>query len=146
MRLAIIGAVLLVVGAAAVGTGTLPLWLFLAMFATLSTLFLSLDTTAVLLTPVVVSVTRQGLSPLPFALMTVWLANTASVLLPISNLTNLRNLRQRRLAFAGHINNILAERRPIRRRHVFPRLDEFLPGGDHPVDRNPGGGVAADGP
>jgi Na+/H+ antiporter NhaD/arsenite permease-like protein len=64
--------------------------LFLAAFATLSTIFLSLDTTAVLLTPVVVSVTRQaGLPPLPFALMTVWLANTASLLLPISNLTNL---------------------------------------------------------
>jgi Na+/H+ antiporter NhaD/arsenite permease-like protein len=66
------------------------LWLFLAVFATLSTIFLSLDTTAVLLTPGVVSVTRQaGLPPLPFALMTVWLANTASLLLPISNLTNL---------------------------------------------------------
>ncbi|WP_284983567.1 SLC13 family permease [Arthrobacter sp. efr-133-TYG-118] len=66
------------------------LWLFLAVFATLSTVFLSLDTTAVLLTPVVVSVTRQaGLPALPFALTTVWLANTASLLLPISNLTNL---------------------------------------------------------
>jgi arsenical pump membrane protein len=66
------------------------LMLFLAVFATLSTIFLSLDTTAVLLTPVVVGVTRQaGLPPLPFALMTVWLANTASLLLPISNLTNL---------------------------------------------------------
>ncbi|MEO8283823.1 MAG: SLC13 family permease [Pseudarthrobacter sp.] len=43
------------------------LWLFLAVFATLSTIFLSLDTTAVLLTPVVVSVTRQaGLPPLPW--------------------------------------------------------------------------------
>jgi arsenical pump membrane protein len=141
MRLAIIGAVLLVAGAVAVVTGSLPLadlaalfdrvapillfvvamtvvtelaseagvffwtarrlrhwgrgysfllWLFLAVFATLSTIFLSLDTTAVLLTPVVVSVTRQaGLPPLPFALTTVWLANTASLLLPISNLTNL---------------------------------------------------------
>ncbi|MBT2546756.1 SLC13 family permease [Arthrobacter sp. ISL-65] len=141
MRLAIIGVVLLVAGAVAVATGTLPLaalgvlidrvapillfvvamtvvtelasgagvflwtarrlrhwgrghsvllWLFLALFATLSAIFLSLDTTAVLLTPVVVSVTRQaGLPPLPFALTTVWLANTASLLLPISNLTNL---------------------------------------------------------
>ncbi|WP_284975397.1 SLC13 family permease [Arthrobacter sp. efr-133-TYG-104] len=66
------------------------LWLLLALFATLSTVFLSLDTTAVLLTPVVVTVTRQaGLPVLPFALTTVWLANTASLLLPISNLTNL---------------------------------------------------------
>ncbi|WP_332603297.1 SLC13 family permease [Arthrobacter sp. S2(2024)] len=141
MRLAIIGAVLLVAGAVAIATGALPftdlvalvdrvapillfvvamtvvtelcseagvflwtarrlrywgrgysilLWLLLAAFATLSTVFLSLDTTAVLLTPVVVSVTRQaGLPALPFALTTVWLANTASLLLPISNLTNL---------------------------------------------------------
>jgi Na+/H+ antiporter NhaD/arsenite permease-like protein len=38
----------------------------------------------------VVSVTRQaGLPALPFALTTVWLANTASLLFPISNLTNL---------------------------------------------------------
>lgn len=69
---------------------SLLLWLLLAVFATLCTVFLSLDTTAVLLTPVVVSVTRQaGLPVLPFALTTVWLANTASLLLPISNLTNL---------------------------------------------------------
>jgi Na+/H+ antiporter NhaD/arsenite permease-like protein len=44
----------------------------------------------VLLTPVVVIVARAGgLPPLPFALTTVWLANTASLLLPVSNLTNL---------------------------------------------------------
>ncbi|WP_347107763.1 SLC13 family permease [Paenarthrobacter sp. S56] len=141
MRLAIIGAVLLVAGAVAVAAGILPwpevgvlvervapimgfvvgmtvvtelaseagvfqwvagrlrhwgrgrsilLWLLLALFAVLSTVFLSLDTTAVLLTPVVVTVTRRaGLPVLPFALATVWLANTASLLLPVSNLTNL---------------------------------------------------------
>ncbi|GAA2850713.1 SLC13 family permease [Paenarthrobacter ilicis] len=66
------------------------LWLFVALLAAVSTIFLSLDTTAVLLTPVVVTVARQaGLPVLPFALTTVWLANTASLLLPISNLTNL---------------------------------------------------------
>lgn len=66
------------------------LWLLLAAMAVMSTIFLSIDTTAVLLTPVVVTVTRQtGLPVLPFALATVWLANTASLLLPVSNLTNL---------------------------------------------------------
>lgn len=69
---------------------SLALWLLLALLATLSTVFLSLDTTAVLLTPVVVTVVRQaGLPPLPFVLTTVWLANTTSLLLPVSNLTNL---------------------------------------------------------
>jgi arsenical pump membrane protein len=66
------------------------LWLCVAGLATVSTIFLSLDTTAVLLTPVVVVLARHvGLNPLPFAFTTVWLANTASLLLPVSNLTNL---------------------------------------------------------
>jgi Na+/H+ antiporter NhaD/arsenite permease-like protein len=66
------------------------LWLLVALVAMLSTIFLSLDTTAVLLTPVVVVLARHsGLDPLPFALTTVWLANTGSLLLPVSNLTNL---------------------------------------------------------
>jgi arsenical pump membrane protein len=51
---------------------------------------LSLDTTAVLVTPVVLAMAqRLDLHPLPFALAAVWLANTASLLLPVSNLTNL---------------------------------------------------------
>ncbi|HXH35908.1 MAG TPA: SLC13 family permease [Plantibacter sp.] len=66
------------------------LWLLVVALATLSTVFLSLDTTAVLLTPVVITLARHaGLSPIPFALTTVWLACTASLLLPVSNLTNL---------------------------------------------------------
>ena len=66
------------------------LWLLVVLLAVASTVFLSLDTTAVLLTPVVVLVARHhGLPPLPFALTTVWLANSASLLLPVSNLTNL---------------------------------------------------------
>lgn len=66
------------------------LWLLVVVVAALSTIFLSLDTTAVLLTPVVVVLARHaGLNPLPFALTTVWLANTGSLLLPVSNLTNL---------------------------------------------------------
>jgi Na+/H+ antiporter NhaD/arsenite permease-like protein len=141
MRLAILGAVLLLVGGIAMATGILPigdaasvgqrvwpillfavaitvvaelaaqagvfaaiaertaraargralvLWVFVILLAVASTAFLSLDTTAVLLTPVVVIVARAGgLPPLPFALTTVWLANTASLLLPVSNLTNL---------------------------------------------------------
>jgi len=66
------------------------LWIFVVLIAVVSTTFLSLDTTAVLLTPVVVLMARHaGLPPIPFALTTVWLANTASLLLPVSNLTNL---------------------------------------------------------
>ncbi|MFJ3956713.1 SLC13 family permease [Arthrobacter sp. NPDC090010] len=69
---------------------TLVLWLCVAALSILSTAFLSIDTTAVLLTPVVVLLARHaGLRPLPFALTTVWLANTASLWLPVSNLSNL---------------------------------------------------------
>ncbi|MEJ3405730.1 SLC13 family permease [Rathayibacter sp. YIM 133350] len=141
MRTAVIGIVLLAVGAIAVATGILPLaeaitlwervwpillfvlamtivtelaaeaglfswiaehatvwaggrtwllWLIVVALAVLATVFLSLDTTAVLITPVVIIAARHaGLSPLPFAFTTVWLANTASLLLPVSNLTNL---------------------------------------------------------
>ena len=83
---------------AAWGRGrAIALWLFVVLLAVASTIFLSLDTTAVLLTPVVVLLARHvGLPPLPFALTTVWLANTASLLLPVSNLTNL--LAQHELA------------------------------------------------
>jgi arsenical pump membrane protein len=63
------------------------------VLAVCSTVVLSLDTTAVLLTPVAVTVARQvGAPPLPFAMTTLWLANTASLLLPVSNLTNLLSL------------------------------------------------------
>ncbi len=66
------------------------LFLLIAALGTLVTIGMSLDTTAVLLTPVVLTITeRLGLRPLPFALLAVWLANTASLLLPVSNLTNL---------------------------------------------------------
>jgi arsenical pump membrane protein len=57
--------------------------------ATVTTAALNLDTTAVLLTPVLLALAvRVGLPPLATAMTTVWLANTASLLLPISNLTN----------------------------------------------------------
>ncbi|WP_241796880.1 SLC13 family permease [Microbacterium sp. C5A9] len=66
------------------------LWASVVLLAVVSTVFLSLDTTAVIVTPVVVVLAQSvGLPPLPFALVTVWLANTASLALPVSNLTNL---------------------------------------------------------
>ena len=146
VKLAIVGAVLLVVGALAVVTGVLPpgdafeifdrvwpillfvvavtvvaelasiagvfdiaasvlarlgrgrtwaLWLLVVALAAGATAFLSLDTTAVLLTPVVISVARaRRLDPVPFVFTTVWLANTASLVLPVSNLTNLLAMRR----------------------------------------------------
>src|SRR3954452_10941862 len=69
---------------------TLALYGLVVVLASATTVLLSLDTTAVLVTPVVLALAQQlELSPVPFALAAVWLANTASLLLPVSNLTNL---------------------------------------------------------
>jgi arsenical pump membrane protein len=58
--------------------------------AALTTAVLSLDTTVVLLTPVViVTVRATHAPPRPTLYATAHLANTASLLLPVSNLTNL---------------------------------------------------------
>ncbi len=69
---------------------TTTLFCLVLLLGAFTTIVLSLDTTAVLLTPVVLALaSRLRLSPLPFAMAAVWLANTASLLLPVSNLTNL---------------------------------------------------------
>ena len=66
------------------------LWFLVLALTTGASVFLSLDTAAVLITPLVVSLAvSAGIRPIIFALSTVWLANTASLLLPVSNLTNL---------------------------------------------------------
>ena len=78
-------------GAARLARGSvLLLWLLVVLVAVVATAVLSLDTTAVLLTPVVLALARQlGLDRALFAYTAVWLANTASLFLPVSNLTNL---------------------------------------------------------
>ena len=60
------------------------------MVGTLTTLALSLDATAVLLTPtVLVAARRAGLRPGPSVHLVGHLTNSASLLLPVANLTNL---------------------------------------------------------
>jgi arsenical pump membrane protein len=80
------------------------LWLLVVALATGLTIVLSLDTCAVLLTPVVLAMARQlDIPPKLFAFTTVWLAGTASLLLPVSNLTNLLALHQFRRLDASFI-------------------------------------------
>lgn len=76
---------------AILGRGYYPaLFLLCVLFASATTTLLNLDTTAVLLTPVMLALaTPARIPPLPLAMTTLWLANTASLLLPVSNLTNL---------------------------------------------------------
>lgn len=57
---------------------------------TFVTIVLSLDTTAVLLTPIVLSFAKRlRLSPTPYVITCAFVANGASLILPVSNLTNL---------------------------------------------------------
>ena len=92
---------LLARGTARLARGSvLRLWLLVVLVTVLATAVLSLDTTAVLLTPVVLALAAQlRLDRMLFAFTAVWLANTASLFLPVSNLTNLLALS--RLPSAG---------------------------------------------
>ncbi|MEU7146200.1 SLC13 family permease [Nocardia sp. NPDC046473] len=76
---------------AILGRGYYPaLFVLCVLFASATTILLNLDTTAVLITPVMLALAVPArIPPLPLAMTTVWLANTASLLLPVSNLTNL---------------------------------------------------------
>jgi Na+/H+ antiporter NhaD/arsenite permease-like protein len=127
-------------GAARLGRGRGPvLWLLVVAVAVVATVFLSLDTTAVLLTPIVVTLARRvGLPALPFAMATVWLANTGSLLLPVSNLTNLLAEAGPGLGAGGYVSRsalpalvavvvpvlllALVYRRDIAQRYAVPEL------------------------
>ncbi|MEV6772510.1 SLC13 family permease [Nocardia sp. NPDC051030] len=72
------------------GGNYVALFLLCVLFASTTTTVLNLDTTAVLLTPVMLALAGPArIAPIPLAMTTLWLANTASLLLPVSNLTNL---------------------------------------------------------
>lgn len=95
------------VAAARAGGSVARLWVLVVVLSTLTTVLLSLDTTAVLLTPAVLATTQKlRLPALPFALLVVYLANAGSLLLPVSNLTNLLAqglLHESVLAFAAQM-------------------------------------------
>ncbi|HWB66510.1 MAG TPA: SLC13 family permease [Mycobacteriales bacterium] len=84
------------------------LYLLIVALGTVTTAVLNLDTTAVLLTPVVLALAgRLGLAPKPFAITAIWLACTASLLLPVSNLTNLLASNRLGLHPAAFANRML---------------------------------------
>jgi arsenical pump membrane protein len=70
---------------------------------------LSLDTTAVILTPIVVAlVKRLKLPAAPYVVMCAFVANVGSLLLPISNLTNILFADAFRLTFAAFAARMIA--------------------------------------
>jgi arsenical pump membrane protein len=91
-------------GLMARGSRDSPRRLLALVFAVASsiTVTLGLDPTIVLLTPVVLATaTRLRMSPEPDVYATVHLANSSSLLLPISNLTNLLVFSASGLSFTG---------------------------------------------
>ncbi|GAA1253463.1 ArsB/NhaD family transporter [Pseudonocardia aurantiaca] len=78
------------------------LFALVVVTAATTTAFLSLDATVVLLTPVVVATARrERLARQPHVYACGHLANSASTLLPMSNLTNLLALSASKLTFLG---------------------------------------------
>lgn len=72
------------------GGRTIVLFAGVALLGLFTTTVMSLDTTAVLLTPVVVRMAKHiRVEVIPFAMAAIWLANAGSLILPVSNLTNL---------------------------------------------------------
>ncbi len=66
------------------------LWILLIILAVVVTVFLSLDTTAIMITALAVPLARRNKIPvIGVAFAVVWIANIASLPLPVSNLTNL---------------------------------------------------------
>ena len=79
------------------------LWLLLIILAVVVTVFLSLDTTAVMITALAVPLARRNKIPvIGVAFAVVWIANIASLPLPVSNLTNLLALGSD--AFSGTVD------------------------------------------
>ena len=103
------------------------------LLGSLITIVLSLDTTAVILTPLVVAaVQRLEVPARPYILVCVFVANVASLLLPVSNLTNLllaAHVPAGRFAAAMGLPQLLtllvlwAGLRLACRRELVPRLD-----------------------
>jgi len=78
------------------------------VIAAATTAVLSLDATVVLLTPVVLAIARSlRVPPRPHAYATAHLANSASLLLPVSNLTNLLAFSAAGLSFV-HFTAVMA--------------------------------------
>ena len=70
--------------------------------ASITTAVLSLDATVVLLTPVILTTVRRiGARGAPHVYATAHLSNSASLLLPVSNLTNLLAYHASGLSFLG---------------------------------------------
>jgi arsenical pump membrane protein len=89
------------------GRGTFLLGIVFGLGAII-TAFFSNDATALILTPIVFAlVTRLKLNPLPYVFACAFIANTASLLLPVSNPVNLLAVEKFDLTLGGYLKNLL---------------------------------------
>ncbi len=90
-------------GCAVLARGSGPaLFAAVVALAAIVTALLSLDTTVIMLTPIVYRLAvRRQLDPLPMLFACVFVANIGSLLLPVSNLSNLLMYRRLGLDFGG---------------------------------------------
>lgn len=88
----------------AFGSGLL-LFLNVFILGALITAFLSLDVTILVLTPIIYELAiRRRVDALPYLFACTFVANTASLILPISNLTNLLLFNQLHLRFVEFVS------------------------------------------
>ncbi len=83
--------------------------LYIAMFglSAVVTATLSLDITIVLVTPILYAVTRRrGIDPVPFLFACAFVANIGSLILPVSNLTNLLLVNRLDLQFGDFVKTM----------------------------------------
>jgi len=74
------------------------------ILSAVTTVFFSLDTTAVILTPVIyIMAVKLRMDPVPFLYAGIFTANTASLILPVSNLTNLLLIGQLHVPFGPYL-------------------------------------------
>lgn len=90
-------------GCAVLARGSGPaLFGAVVILAAVMTALLSLDTTVIMLTPIVYRLAvRRQMDPLPMLFACVFVANIGSLLLPVSNLSNLLMYRRLGLDFGG---------------------------------------------
>ncbi|MGC4105302.1 MAG: ArsB/NhaD family transporter [Thermomicrobiales bacterium] len=83
------------------------LYILLFVLGALVTATLSLDVTVIMLTPIVATIAaRRKLDPVPFLFACVFVANTASLVLPVSNLTNLLVFARLEPGFASFVGTM----------------------------------------
>ena len=88
------------------GSGTL-LYANVFILGAIVTTLLSLDVMIIVVTPIVYSIAvRRRLEPMPFMFACTFVANTGSLLLPISNLTNLLVFNDLNLGFVDFVRTM----------------------------------------